>query len=203
MSRAGWLLLAAAALGCGGGADTSLSQHGFAGAELSTPFAKPDLEFTDVHGKPYRLVPETAGKVTLVLFGYTSCPDVCPVHLANLAAVLDKLPYDIQRAITVVFVSTDPARDTAAVLEKFVTGFDPSFVGLSGTDSVVKAAQLAMQLLPAVKQATGRGTDSTVQHAAQVIAFTRDGMGRVEYPSGTRQKDWAHDLPLLVSFGKE
>src|SRR5262249_24709055 len=149
------------------------------GAELTKPFAKPDLVFTDAAGKPFHLVSETAGKVTLVMFGYTSCPDICPVHLANLHAVLDKMPIEIQRDIAVVFVTTHPARDTAAVLDHFVHGFDPSFIALTGSDSIIKAAQRAMQVPLAVKTAGIAGRDSAVAHAAQVIAFTKDGMGRV------------------------
>lgn len=202
-TRARWaaLLLAAGVPACHARPDAPLSAHGFIGTELATPVTKPALRFTDSRGQPFRLDSATAGKVTLVLFGYTNCPDICPVHLANLAAVLDKMPDDIQRAVTVVFITTDPARDTPAVLDAWVKGFDPHFIGLTAADSIVTAAQRIVQIPEAVKGKADAKGAYPVGHAAGVIAFTRDGLGRVEYPPGTRQSDWAHDLPLLVGFG--
>jgi protein SCO1/2 len=195
------ILLAGAVLGCHGTAETQLSVHGFIGTELATPVPKPGLRFTDSHGDPFTLDSATAGTVTLLLFGYTNCPDICPVHLANLAAVLDKMPDEVQRQVTVVFVTTDPARDTPAVLDAWVKGFDPHFIALTASDSIIAMAQRIVQLPPAIKGALGANGAYAVGHAAAVIAFTRDGLGRVAYPPGTRQRDWAHDLPLLVGYG--
>jgi protein SCO1/2 len=195
------MLLAGSLAGCHRTADAPLSAHGFIGSELATPLPKPDFRFTDTRGEAFRLDSGTAGKVTLVLFGYTSCPDICPVHLANLAAVLDRMPDEVQRAVTVVFITTDPDRDTPAVLDAWVHGFDPHFIGLTANDSTIAAAQRMMQLPQAVKGAPNTKGAYAVAHAAGVIAFTRDGLARVEYPPGTRQRDWAHDLPLLVNYG--
>lgn len=195
------LLLAAGLLGCAGGGDPPLSPHGFIGAELPAPLQKPDLTFLDSEGHPFPLVQATAGKVTLLYFGYTHCPDVCPVHLANLAAVLDKLPEELQQQVMVIFVTTDPARDTPAVLHQWVKAFNPNFIGLTGSDSLLRAAQVALQLPPAIADTAGKGDKYLVGHAGWVLAFTKDGLGRVEYPFGTRQRDWAEDLPKLVAFG--
>jgi protein SCO1/2 len=195
------IMLAAGVLGCHGTPDVALSAHGFVGTELAKPLPKPPFQFIDSHAVPYRLDSATAGKVTLLLFGYTNCPDICPVHLSNLAAVLDRMPDSIQAQVAVVFVTTDPARDTPAVLDTWVKGFDPHFVGLTASDSIITASQQMLQVLQAVKGAADAKGSYPVGHAAGVIAFTRDGLGRVEYPPGTRQRDWAHDLPLLVSFG--
>jgi len=202
VTRYAALLLVAGALACHGKADAPLSAHGFVGAELAAPVSKPDLEFTDSRGKAFHFDSATADKVTLVFFGYTSCPDICPVHLANLAAVLDKMPDSVQTHVAVVFVTTDPARDTPAVIDQWVHGFDPNFIGLTASDSVITRAQHEMQLDPAIKGAVDAKGGYPVGHAAAVIAFTRDGKGRVAYLPGTRQRDWAHDLPLLVAYGK-
>jgi protein SCO1/2 len=75
-------------------------------------------------------------------------------------------------------------------------GFDRSFIGLTGTIDDISAAQRSLNLPPAVRQ--GEGPDYLVGHAAYVIAFTPDDSARVLYPSGTRQSDWAHDLPILL-----
>ncbi|MES2305314.1 MAG: SCO family protein [Gemmatimonadota bacterium] len=196
-----WLSLGAA-LACNGGEQGQLSPSGFLGAELPNPVPKPDFTFTDSKGKPFSLVTETEGKVTLLFFGYTHCPDVCPVHLANIAAVLDKLSEEETRDIRVVFVTTDPERDSIAVLDRWVKGFNPAFIGLTGSDSLLAAAQGIVKLLPAIRDSVRDASGGyAVGHAATVIAYTRDGMGRVMYPFGTRQRDWAHDLPLLLAYG--
>lgn len=162
----------------------------------------PDLTFIDSRGGAYPLVAATAGKVALLFFGFTHCPDICPVHLANIAAVLDKLPDEVQRDVVVVFVTTDPARDSLPRLHEWVTGFHPDFVGLTGTDATIRAAQLALGLVPAERGHAPTRDDYLMGHAGQVIAFTRDGMARVQYPFGTRQRDWAHDLPLLIALDR-
>jgi protein SCO1/2 len=158
----------------------------------------PDLVLTDTQGEPYHLAESTRGKVALVFFGYTSCPDICPVHLANIAAVLHKLPDEVRREVEVIFITTDPARDSLPRLREWVRQFDRGFVGLTGPDSLIAAAERALGVFPAVvDSANSRGY--LVQHAGQVIAFTRDGMARVQYPFGTRQRDWARDLPKLLA----
>jgi protein SCO1/2 len=175
-----------------------LSPSGYRGVELSPPLVMPDIEFTDTEGQPYRLAERTRGKVALLFFGYTNCPDICPVHLANIAAVLGKLPDEVRRDVTVVFITTDPTRDSLPRLRQWVHQFDRRFVGLTGPDSLIVAAQRALGVQPAF------GSDSSdagylVQHAGQVMAFGRDGIARVQYPFGTRQRDWARDLPRLVA----
>ncbi len=198
------MLLAALLAACSSGSSEPLSAHGFVGAELNSPLPKPDLVFTDTHGQPYPFKSATAGKVTLLYFGYTHCPDICPVTIANLAAVVDRMPEEVQRRLTVVFVTTDPDRDTPPVIGKWLAAFDPTFVGLTASDSVLQAAQRIVQVLPAVKDTatvpSGKPGDYIVGHAAQVVVYTRDGLGHLEYPPDTRQRDWAHDLPLLVKF---
>jgi protein SCO1/2 len=193
---AGWVALAAAC----GGEDVPLSPSGFIGAEVVTPMAVPDLTFTDQDGEPFPLRERTAGRVALIFFGYTNCPDICPVHLANLAAVLDKMNEEVRRQVMVIFVTTDPARDTLPRLGTWVRQFDRTFIGLTGPDSLIQAAELALGVAPSVVDSSQSGVYE-VGHAAQVVAATRDGMARVQYPFGTRQRDWAHDLPRLVAFG--
>jgi protein SCO1/2 len=175
-----------------------LSPSGYSGAELPTPVPMPALVFTDTEGEPYHLAESTRGKVALVFFGYTNCPDICPVHLANIAAVLAKLPDEVRRDVQVIFITTDPARDTLPRLRDWVRQFDRGFVGLTGPDSLIIAAERALGVAPAVVD-SNTAKAYLVQHAGQVIAFTRDGMARVHYPFGTRQRDWARDLPKLLA----
>jgi protein SCO1/2 len=193
------LVAALLLIGCAA-APEQLSPSGFLGAEVIGPRPVPEVTLIDQDGAPFALRERTAGRVALLFFGYTNCPDICPVHLANLAAVLDKMDEDVRREVDVIFITTDPARDTLPRLRRWVRQFDRSFTGLTGPDSLIRATEIALGVLPAVRDTTG-GPDYEVGHAAQVIAVTRDGLARVHYPFGTRQRDWAHDLPRLVAFG--
>jgi protein SCO1/2 len=195
-------IVAALAAGC---ADRrQLSPSGYAGAELVHPRPKPEFVLTSMGGSAFDFRRETDGYVTLLFFGYTHCPDVCPVHMANLGAVLDRLPFEVSSRVKVVFVTTDPARDTPARLRKWLGGFSPDFIGLTGSPEQLTRAQIAAGLLPATRDtADSSRADYGVGHAAQVLAYTSDNLERVEYPAGTRQEDWAHDLPMLVRAGPD
>jgi len=192
---------------CGGcGKERDLSLSGYAGAELPQPKPKPAFVLTSMHGGSFDFRRETDGFLTLLFFGYTNCPDVCPVQMSNLAAALDRLPSDLSRRVRVVFVTTDPARDTPARLRQWLGAFAPSFVGLTGTPEQLTRAQLDAGLPPAVQASIGDSAtarDYTVGHAAQIIAYTPDNLERVHYPSGTRQQDWAHDIPLLLQRDRQ
>jgi protein SCO1 len=164
------------------------------------PRPKPDFTLTATDGTPFAFRRETEGYLTLLFFGYTSCPDVCPVQMANLSAALHKLPDRVSRRVKVVFVTTDPERDTPPRLWAWLDHFDKNFVGLTGTAAEIDSTQRLLQLPPAVREDIGQGR-YLVGHAAQVIVFTRDGLGRYAYPFGTRQAEWARELPRLVEIG--
>jgi len=169
----------------------------YRGQIREVPSPVPDFTLPDTAGRPFAFAREARGHVTLLYFGYTHCPDICPVHLANLSAVLADLPWDLRQRIRVVFVTTDPDRDTPQALRRWLDTFDPAFVGLSGSVAQTNVAQALLGIPPIVREDRGPA-DYAVGHAAQVIAFTPNGQTRVDYPFGTRQADWAHDLPLLA-----
>ncbi len=184
------------ASGCGISAEGG--GRAYRGAMLAHPIPRPSFMLTDTHGQPFDFRAKTDDTVTLLFFGYLNCPDVCPVHMANIASVMHNLPYEVTGHLRVVFITTDPARDTPEKLQSWLSNFDPSFIGLRGTPEQVKAIQKAVNVAPAVAAAPDSTGSYEVGHAAQVIAFTRDDSAHVVYPFGTRQADWAHDLPLLV-----
>jgi protein SCO1/2 len=188
------LVAAVGALGCRGDGARPGELHGMV---LPAPIPKADFTLPDTEGAPFALVPETEGYVTLLFFGYTYCPDICPVHMANIAAVLHRLPPQVSNRVRVVMVTVDPERDTPERLRQWLDNFDRSFVGLVGPMDEVNEIQRSLMLPAAVKLGDDE-TDYLMGHAAQVIAFTTDNRAHVMYPSGTRQTDWAHDLPLLV-----
>jgi protein SCO1/2 len=182
--------------GCGISAESGGSAY--RGSTLTHPIPRPSFTLTDTHGQPFDFRVRTDDTVTLLFFGYLNCPDVCPVHLTNIATVMHGLPYDVTGKIRVVFVTTDPARDTPEKLQAWLANFDPSFIGLRGTPEQVTALEKSVDVAPAVARAPDSAGAYEVGHAAQVLAFTRDDSAHVVYPFGTRQADWAHDLPLLA-----
>ncbi|GAA2059360.1 SCO family protein [Catenulispora yoronensis] len=169
----------------------------YKGTELGIPTPIPPVTLTDVDGKPYDLKAHAAGKVTLVYFGYTHCPDECPTTMADVAAALRLTPADKRAKVQVVFVTTDPERDTGPVIKDWLSKFDPSFIGLTGTvQQVDDAARLAATPVePPKKGADGK---IEVDHGTQVNAFGTDGVAHVVWLSGVTAKDIAHDIALLT-----
>lgn len=193
----GALVAAAVAAGCRGGNRSAVD--GLHGTMLPTALPRPAFTLTDTRGQPFAFDRATAGRLTFLFFGYTNCPDVCPATMANLGAVLGRLTAEDRRDIRVVFVTTDPERDTAARLAEWLARFDRGFVGLTGTLDEVGAAQRAAGVAPASRDPKSGGgpSDYVVFHAAQVIVISPDDSVHIEYPFGTMQRDWADDLPTL------
>ncbi|MFJ9542570.1 SCO family protein [Streptomyces sp. NPDC101225] len=165
---------------------------------LDTPDAKPALTLTDQTGHPYDLVKRTAGHPTLLYFGYTHCPDVCPTTMADIALAARKLPTVDRRELRVVFVSTDPTRDTPGRLKTWLGAIDPSFTGLTGNFATVQKAarSLGVGVSAPVKHKDGT---VTVSHGAEVFAFSpKDDKAHLLYTSGTSEQRYAADLPKLV-----
>ncbi|MBM7167125.1 SCO family protein [Streptomyces sp. G44] len=180
-------------------ADDSLYQ----GSELEAPyFSKPDLVLSDTNGKPFDLRKKTAGRAVLLFFGYTNCPDVCPTTLGDIALALKEQPKDVRDKTDVVFVTTDPERDTPKALGKWLAAFDHNFIGLSGDLEKIKAAArpLGISVEDPTKHHDGSVTSS---HGGQVVAFLpTDDKAHVVYLTNTPLKTFAHDLPLLAQ-GKQ
>lgn len=164
---------------------------------LGNAVARPDLKLTDTSGQPYDLRARTSGHATLLYFGYTHCPDVCPTTMSDLAVALHRLPAAERAKVDVVFVTTDPARDTGPVIRAWLDKFDTSFVGLTGGLQAITdgAKSVGIPVEPPVKQADG---GYTVAHGAELLAFSPDGPARVAFLSDATVNDMAHDLPLLV-----
>lgn len=179
-------------------AEERAQSTGYRGILLPDADARPDFVLTDTDGEAFDFGRDTEGKLALLFFGYTYCPDICPVHMASIAAVKRDLSVDEQRRMRVVFVTTDPRRDTAERLVSWLGNFDPDFVGLRGTEAEVDSIMLGLSL-PAAIRDTAAGPDYAVGHASQVIAFPPGDGFRVIYPFGTRQADWKHDLPRLLN----
>ena len=184
------LTLALMVVACG----RDVSTDDLKGVLIDPAQPKPDFVLTDTEGQPYDFAAETEGQLTLLYFGYLNCPDICPVHLAQIAETFDQHP-DVARDAEVVFVSVDPHRDSPEEIRAFLDNFDSRFVGLTGTLDELEKAQTAANV--PVAQFVGDGEDYTVNHAGQVIAFAPDGLSHSVYPFGVRQSQWANDLQIL------
>lgn len=160
----------------------------------------PDLSFrlTDDQGKTVT-ASDYHGKVTLLYFGYTHCPDVCPLTLAQLHVVMQKLG-KLADGASILFVSVDPTRDTPAVLHDYVRAFDPHAIGLTGSPADIEA--LSKRYRAAFSREPGK-TDGNydVSHSSGIYIFDGNGKARLLATPTDPQDKLVHDLHLLLSPG--
>jgi protein SCO1 len=158
----------------------------------------PNLQFnlTNDLGQP---VTEASyrGKVVLLYFGYTHCPDVCPLTMVHLHTVLQKMGKQADD-VRVLFVTVDPARDSASVLHQYVTAFDPHIVGLTGTQDAL--AELAKRYRAFYHREPSKTptADYLVTHSSAIYIFDRHGRARLLVTPGTANGAILHDLKILV-----
>lgn len=153
------------------------------------------LQLTDHTGKP-RTLSDFKGKVVALFFGYTHCPDVCPTTMTDLKQakkLLGKQADEFQ----VLFVTLDPARDTPALLTEYVPAFDPSFVGLYGTQTQTDAVLKDFKIFAAKVENTGR-SGYTIDHSAGVYVFDKTGKIRLYVDYGTKPDLIAGDIQKLL-----
>ncbi|GAB2575529.1 SCO family protein [Streptomyces capparidis] len=207
-AAAGALALTLAACGSDGGSDSASGSAAdvsvdkpktpYKGTPLEKGFSKPDVTLTATDGKPFDLRERTKGRVTLLYFGYTHCPDVCPTTMSDIALAKQELPAADREKIDVVMVTTDPERDTPKSLRAWLDAMDKSFIGLTGSYEDIAAAgrTVGVDVPKAVKEKDG---SITVEHGAQVLAYSAaDDRAHLLYTAGTETSAFAHDLPLLL-----
>jgi protein SCO1 len=167
------------------------------GGLVTPPLPKPSFTLSNTSGRPFDFAEKTKGYVTLLFFGYTFCPDQCPMHLANLGAALKRLPAGVADQVKLVFVTTDPVRDTPQVLRRWLDLFDRRFIGLTGSEAAIETVQRIAGVPVARKTGPAEGNYG-VAHANFVLAYSRDNLAHVIYPGGVSKDDWVHDLPILT-----
>jgi protein SCO1/2 len=173
---------------------------GWAGEELAPPWAKPDVTFTDLDGNPFPFVEKTAGKLTLLFFGYTNCPDICPVYLNTLASARAAIGTGPGSKPDVYFVGVDLARDTPDVVKTYLANIDPTFRGLTGSEAVVAEALGAVYAPPVELGEPDADGSYEVGHPAWVTVYqAEDDKAHRRYPYGVRQQEWVKDLPRLAA----
>jgi protein SCO1/2 len=160
----------------------------------------PDLDFhlTDDSGKPVGAA-DYRGKLVLLYFGYTHCPDVCPLTLAHLHVVMQKLG-PLADNVRILFVSVDPVRDTPAVLHTYANAFDTHTIGLTGSTSDIET--LSKRYRSAFTREPGDADGSyEVSHSSAVYVFDQAGKARVLSTPADPQNGLIHDLRLLLGAG--
>jgi protein SCO1/2 len=179
-------------VGCG---QSGSSAPAFKAVDITGADYAQGLNLPDADGQ-LRQLSEFKGKVVVVFFGFTQCPDVCPTTLAELAAVKQSLGAqgaDVQG----VFVSVDPARDTPEVLKAYVAAFGADFVALRGDEAQTKAAAKSFKVYFA-KVPGKTDTSYTIDHTAGSYVFDRQGKVRLFTRYGTGAEALAHDLKILL-----
>jgi len=170
----------------------------FNGVDITGAEYARNFSLTDHTGQP-RTLADFKGKVVVVFFGYTQCPDVCPTTMAELAEVKRALGPDGER-LQGVFITVDPERDTPEVLKGYVTGFDPSFVALRGTPEQTLATAKEFKVFYAKAPSKGQGA-YTMDHTAGAFVIDASGHVRLFTRYGSGAQAMAQDIKRLIANG--
>jgi protein SCO1/2 len=171
----------------------------FTGARLDQPYAAPTVELTDTDGAPYSLAADTDKPMTVVFFGYTHCPDLCPMVMNNIAAGLNRLDDDDREQVDMVFVTTDPARDDEAALRRYLDGYGEGFIGLTGElDDIVAAGDPLHLYVSDGKKLPGGGYDLG-GHSTYVLGIDDNAEAVVVWNQETSAVEFANDIQTLLS----
>ncbi|HEY1996392.1 SCO family protein [Paraburkholderia sp.] len=199
LTRAARVALMACALvgaalmsGCGKPAPSFQNLDITGNTQFGTDFSLPDTS-----GKT-RTLADYKGKVVVLFFGYTHCPDVCPTTMAELSQALQELGPEDAKRVQVLFVTVDPERDTAALMAQYVPAFNPSFVGLRPADQA-QLTKVTKDFRVYYAKVPGKTPDSyTMDHTAASYVFDPDGKLRLFARDGQGAAPWEHDIKLLL-----
>lgn len=168
----------------------------FKGVDVSGQSYGGAYRLTGHDGKP-RTPADFKGRIVVLAFGFTHCPDVCPTTLAALAAVVKALGENDRKRVQVLFITVDPERDTPQLLARYMTAFDPGFLGLSGDSAATRQAARAFKMFYQ-KVPTANG-DYTMDHSTGYYAIDRKGETRVLFRYEQPVADMVHDIRLLLA----
>jgi len=188
--------LIAAALATGGCERLFAPAKGpFKGIDVTGGDMGGELRLTGHDGRA-RTLADFRGKLVVVTFGFTQCPDVCPTTLADLAKVMKQLGAEA-RNVQVLFVTVDPKRDTQELLQQYVPEFHPDFLGLRG--DAAATTKVTKEFHVYAQERAGRDGNYTMDHSAQVFVIDRQGKMRLLFPAGAPPENIASDLRVLLN----
>jgi len=166
----------------------------FQGADISNgPIGGP-FTLTDHHGK-LRHSDEFKGKVVVLFFGFTQCPDVCPTTMSELKSTMEQLGEQAKN-VQVLFVSVDPERDTKEILSEYVPAFHPTFLGLNGNQEQLEQITKNFRI---IYQKQAQGDSYTMDHSAASYLIDKTGQTRVMVNYGAGSSVFTHDIKLLLA----
>ena len=173
---------------------------GLHGSRLDQPYTAPTEPLTATDGSSYSLADSTDKPLTLVFFGYTSCPDICTIVMSSLGAAVKRLDDAQREQVDVVFVTTDPTVDDVEKVRRYVGRFDPEFIGLTGDlDTIIaNAGSLAVAVEKGDKLPSG---GFAVAHGTSVIGISADDRAHVVWNEETSAADFADDIATLLDEG--
>ncbi len=176
---------------CGSSAPT------FRGTVIQPPQPASDFVLTNYDGQPFRLS-DQRGRIVLLFFGYTHCPDVCPATLSTWKQVREALGDDADR-VRFVFITVDPERDTPERLREHVTLFSPDFFGLTGTPEELEAVYKAFGVYREKVTTAETASSYLVNHTARTYLLDQEGRWVLSHAFGTPAEDITYDIRQLLS----
>ncbi len=194
-ARMGALLLAGLLMQCGAWAATPTLPAKLKAGVFEPPGAAPEFALQGSNGSDLKLS-NYRGKLVLLVFGFTNCPEVCPTTLATLAQARKTLGKEAE-AVQVVYVTVDPERDDVDRIQKYLAAFDTSFVGGTAKPQVLEAMRKRYGIVAAKLESRTGGYG--MNHSTSVFLIDRAGRLRAMMPYGHDAKDFAHDLRLLAA----
>lgn len=224
LAFAGLSVAASLLAACGGSASTTVGANGggvmhvtgsggpaqsnshYPGAIVAPKAArKPTVTLTDTSGRPYNVAQATRGRVTVLYFGYTHCPDVCPIFMALTGVSVHRLPPKIRDRVTVVFITTDPKRDSPKVIRTWLDNFSGGnrFVGLTGTIAQIHEAekQVGQDLSFIEGKPTHSKSGYIVEHDGYLLTYSQDNVAHLEVYDNAPAPSFATSLANLVTHG--
>jgi protein SCO1/2 len=170
----------------------------FKGARLEPPAPVPDFELTADNGQPFRLS-EANSDISLVYFGYTFCPDVCPLTMVDVRDALAELDPAERERVQVIFISVDPERDTPDVLTRYLAAFDPTFIGLTDDFEKIQAVMKPFGAFAEKEEVEDSVAGYLMSHTARVYLLDADHEILLTYSFGFEPEDLSSDLTYLLN----
>ena len=191
---AGVLLTAGLLSACGGGDDAT---GVLTASRVDPPFDVADVPLASTDGGELSLA-DPGARLSIVFFGYTNCPDVCPLVMSSISSALTRLPDADREQVQLVFVTTDPSRDDEARLRTYLEGYDPTAVGLTGDLDDIKRLAESVGIFVADGEELASGGYDLGSHGSQVIALDGEGEAPAFWRQDVSAADLAADIELLL-----
>ena len=186
------LLVMSLLAGCGDD-DQATGLHG---AQVDPPFTVASQPLVDTDGEEFSLTADTDERLTMVFFGYSNCPDICGTVLGNLSIAMTRLDADDRDQVEVVFVTTDPARDTGEVVRDYLDRYDPEFTGLTG--DLADIEQVAASVGVGLGEELPSGGYEVDAHTTTITGIDVGDQAPIYWSQDTSPSEFAEDIHTLL-----